>query len=66
MIKNIIQDLGGIGIFGTISVCLFFLVFGGALIWALQLKKPFLKTMESLPLEDETSATGEKEENRHE
>ena len=66
MIQNVIKELGGIGIFGTISVCLFFLVFGGALLWALQLKKPFLKTMESLPLEEDTSVPSEKGENSHE
>ena len=66
MIQKLIHDLGGIGIFGTISVCLFFLVFGGALFWALRLKKPFLKTMESLPLQDGTAALGKEGEPRHE
>ena len=66
MIQNLIRDLGGIGIFGTISVCLFFLVFGVALLWALRLKRPFLKAMESLPLSDDESAVIGKGETGHE
>jgi len=53
MIQNVLRDIGGIGIYGVISVCLFFAVFGGALLWALLLKKPFLKSMGTLPLRDE-------------
>ncbi|MHB8521471.1 MAG: hypothetical protein ACYDH9_12040 [Limisphaerales bacterium] len=66
MIQNVIRNLGGSETFGIISVCLFFLVFSGALIWALGLKKAFLETMESLPLRDENPAPIEKGEKRHE
>lgn len=52
MIKNVITDIGGIGIYGIISVCLFFIVFSGSLVWAFLLRKPFLKSMSQLPLED--------------
>ena len=52
MIKNILQDIGGIGIYGVISICLFVTVFSGALIKASLLRKPFLKAMSRLPLED--------------
>lgn len=52
MIKNVIQDLGGIGVYGVISVCLFATVFTIALIWALLLKQPFLKSMSVLPLDE--------------
>ena len=37
---------------GVISICLFFVVFGGALIWAFCLKKSFLNSMGALPLEN--------------
>jgi hypothetical protein len=47
--------MGGIGIYGVISVCLFFSVFAGTLLWAFQLKKPFLNAMGSLPLEEAES-----------
>jgi hypothetical protein len=57
--------MGGIGIYGVISVCLFFAVFGTAMLWASRLKKPFLKSMGALPLQDENPAAVEKGENRH-
>jgi hypothetical protein len=55
MIQNVLTEIGGVGIFGVISVCLFFLVFGGALLWALLLKKSFLNLMGALPLQDDKS-----------
>ena len=54
MIHKFIESVGGIGAFGTISVCLFGIVFTGALIWAACLKSSFLRSMSALPLEDET------------
>lgn len=60
MIQNVLRDIGGIGIYGVISVSLFFVVFTSALIWAFRLKKSFLRSMASLPLrEDELSAKQE-------
>jgi hypothetical protein len=53
MIQNVIREMGGIAIFGVISVCLFFTVFGVALVWAFLRKKSFLQTMSALPLEEE-------------
>jgi hypothetical protein len=52
MIQNVLRDIGGIGIYGVISVCLFFLVFSMALVRACLLKKQFLKSMSALPLDD--------------
>ena len=52
MIQNVLHDIGGIGLYGVISVCLFFAVFSAAVIHALLLKKPFLKSMSVLPLDD--------------
>jgi len=52
MIQNVLRDIGGIGIYGVISVCLFFLVFSVALVRACLLKKQFLKSMSALPLDD--------------
>ena len=57
MIPNVLRAIGGIGVYDTISICLFVLVFCGALIWALSLKKPFLNRMSSLPLEDALPVT---------
>lgn len=52
---NLINKLGGIEAFGIFSICLFFVVFTAAMVLAFCLKKPFLKTMSALPLEDERS-----------
>jgi hypothetical protein len=52
MIQNVLRDIGGIGLYGVISVCLFFLVFSVALVRACLLKKPFLKSMSAQPLDD--------------
>jgi len=52
MIKNVISDIGGVEVYGIISICLFFVVFTSAMLWAASLKKPFLKSMSQLPLDD--------------
>ena len=53
MIQNVLQEVGGIGLYGVISICLFISVFGGMLVWASLLKKPFVHRMSALPLEEE-------------
>ena len=60
MIRDLIQLLGGIEVFGAISVCLFFVVFTSAFVWALRLKSAFLNTMASLPLREDETRTCEK------
>jgi adenosylcobinamide amidohydrolase len=52
MIKNFVTEIGGIEIWGLISIALFFTVFLGALIWAACQKPSFLNRMSSLPLSD--------------
>ncbi|MGP8201535.1 MAG: hypothetical protein ACLQU4_18760 [Limisphaerales bacterium] len=53
--NHIIDNLGGIEAFGIFSICLFVVVFTVSMVLAFCLKKPFLKTMSRLPLEDEPS-----------
>ena len=65
MIQNVLKDIGGIGIYGVISVCLFFLVFGGALIWALLQKKALCQRMSALPLHDDDAGGPTKGNSRH-
>jgi len=60
MIHNLIQQLGGIGVFGAISVCLFFIVFTSAFVWAFRLKSSFLDNMASLPLREDETRPGQK------
>lgn len=50
MIQNVLQHIGGVGAYGIISICLFFGMFIGILIWAGRLKKPYLNEMSDLPL----------------
>jgi hypothetical protein len=52
MIKNVLCDIGGIGLYGIISICLFFAVFGAAVVWALAQKKSTLNSVSTLPLND--------------
>jgi hypothetical protein len=58
MIKNVLSELGGVGLYGVISVVLFFVVFTGALVWTFAQRKSLMDTMGALPLaDDQTSAT---------
>jgi hypothetical protein len=51
MIENVLSRIGGVGMYGVISICLFFAVFVGVLIWMLGLKKSYLDEMRELPLD---------------
>ena len=51
--SQLIDKLGGLEAFGIFSLCLFAAVFTASMILAFCLKKPFLKNMGALPLEDE-------------
>ncbi len=55
MIKNVLTHIGGIEIYGILSVLLFFTVFTATLFWALRLKKTHLDAMARLPLHDGTT-----------
>ncbi len=52
MIQNVLRDMGGVALYGVVSICLFFGVFSVAMIYACLLKKPFLNSMGALPLQD--------------
>lgn len=53
MIQNTLKEIGGIGIYGVVSVVLFVTVFGCAMVWAFCLRKPFLNSMGALPLAED-------------
>ena len=55
MIKNVLIDIGGIGIYGLISLIIFFAFFLVMLAWAFGLTKRYLHTMSDLPLEDDNT-----------
>lgn len=63
---RIIENLGGIGTFGVISICLFVVVFTSALIWACCLKKSLMDRMQALPLEDSRPQPATKEKKNYE
>jgi hypothetical protein len=62
MIQNVLKDVGGIGLYGIVSVCLFCVVFATALLWACAQKKNFLNKMSVLPLDEQDA----KREENHE
>ena len=51
MIENVLSRIGGVGMYGVISICLFFAVFIGVLVWMTGLKKTYLEKMRELPLD---------------
>jgi hypothetical protein len=53
MIQDTLRNIGGIGLYGVVSICLFFAVFVGMLIWAFRLKKNYLNSMSAMPLEND-------------
>jgi hypothetical protein len=56
MEEKVLSGLGGVGIYGVISICIFFAFFTGMLIWVVFLRQPYLKSMQELPLEDEPAS----------
>jgi hypothetical protein len=52
MIKNVLTHIGGVEVYGVISICLFFAVFSVAVVLALRMKKSVVTRMSALPLED--------------
>ena len=53
MIKNVLSSIGGVEVYGVISICLFFAVFSVAVVLALRMKKSVAQRMGALPLEDD-------------
>lgn len=62
MVKNVLQAIGGLGIYALTSLLLFFAVFTGALVWTFFQRPSFCARMEALPLEDESAPASQKEE----
>lgn len=59
MIKNVLNDIGGIGLYGVISICLFFAVFTGAILRACLMKRSEVDAFGALPLNDGKPAAQE-------
>jgi hypothetical protein len=54
MIKNVLQEIGGLGLYALTSLLLFFTVFTGALVWTFLQRASVCEKMRALPLENET------------
>jgi hypothetical protein len=70
MLENVLGRIGGVGMYGVISIILFFAVFLGVLVWMIGLKKSYLEKMRELPLDGTTdletdAALTPNSENRH-
>jgi hypothetical protein len=53
MIQDVLRDIGGVGVYGVISVSLFFLFFTGMLVWAFRLKAPYLNPGRQIALNEQ-------------
>lgn len=60
MIKNALQEVGGLGVYALTSLLLFFGVFTGALVFTFIQRASLCRKMESLPLEDEPTPQSKK------
>ena len=56
MVENVLSRIGGVGMYGVISILLFFAVFIGVLVWMVGLKKSYLDEMRELPLDGAAGA----------
>ncbi|MCX8089314.1 MAG: CcoQ/FixQ family Cbb3-type cytochrome c oxidase assembly chaperone [Verrucomicrobiae bacterium] len=52
MIKAVLEHIGGIGVYGVISILLFFAVFVGVLLRVARMKRAHTDAMAALPLHD--------------
>ena len=67
MIKNVVERIGQADTIGIISIVFFFTFFVGMLVWAFSLKKGYLHSMESLPLDGgETGNISTQKDSSHE
>lgn len=53
MIQNILRNIGGIGLYGVMSVCLFFLVFTTVVVRACTARRALMDRLGRLPLAEE-------------
>jgi len=57
MVENVLSHIEGIGIYGVISICIFFSVFICTVGWVSGLTKAHLRSMSELPLKDGSDLT---------
>jgi len=59
MVRNVLEQIGGIGIYGIVSMLLFIAVFLGALILVATMKKKHCDHMSMLPLDADGQSLGD-------
>lgn len=59
MIKNVLTHIGGVEVYGVVSICLFFAVFSIAVVLALRMKKSEANRLGALPLDDDAPSQKE-------
>jgi len=66
MIKHVLSEIGGIGLYGAVSIALFFSVFVSAVLWAACMARSLAGRMGRMPLQDGEVETSEEGEATHE
>ena len=51
MYKEVLENISGIGLYGIVSILIFFVFFSGVLVWACALSSKYLKNLGDLPLQ---------------
>ena len=52
MIKNVLTHIGGVAVYGIVSICLFFAFFAAAVVWALAQRAGHVRRMGEIPLNE--------------
>lgn len=60
MEQKVLSGLDGVGIYGIVSILIFFIFFAVTLLWVFRLKKNYLNHMEELPLDGDEKKTTDK------
>lgn len=63
MIKNVLSHIGGVEVYGILSILIFFAFFTGMLVWAFRVKRSHLDTMGRLPLQEDPAESDTTEKN---
>jgi hypothetical protein len=64
MIKNVLTHIGGVGMYGVISILIFITVFVAVGIWMLCLRRNYCESMQMLPLDGEGEGRPDSESKR--
>ena len=52
MISHFVQSLGGVDIFGTVSLVVSVILFVGIAVWSVRVDKEYIRRMNNLPLDN--------------